>query len=321
MTSAAEDKLRIWDTYWRDSRLRTAGADNVEVKAALDLHWAQVAEQLPAGATILDIACGNGAAALAVARAGQQTAKGFRIAAIDAATIDPANFVKRHAELLRTIEFHANTRMEDLPFADAAFDAVISQFGFEHGEMGKVSQEVARVLKPHGIVSVLAMPASANVVEAAGKKVKQSKYLLAESKIFDVALVVAQALHNVESSGEGRDTRQYLDRFNGEVEKVMSRFANTDSDMIVAVVVALQKVFTDRKTTEIVHQIAIINLLKKRVSDHILRTEAMMHAALGDAAFAGMKRKLTEAGITVQEAKPISVGTHGTVAWRVSGRK
>ena len=83
MTSAAEDKLRIWDTYWRDSRLRNAGADNVEVKAALDLHWAQVAEQLPAGATILDIACGNGAAALAVARAGQQTAKGFRIAAID----------------------------------------------------------------------------------------------------------------------------------------------------------------------------------------------------------------------------------------------
>ena len=168
---------------------------------------------------------------------------------------------------------------------------------------------------------MLAMPASALVVEAAGKKVKQSRYLLTESKIFDVSLVVAQALHNVESSGEGRDTRQYLDRFNGEVEKVMTKFANVDSDMIVAVVVALQKVFTDRKSMDIAHQIAIINMLKKRVSDHIARTEAMMHAALGDAAMAGMKRKLTESGIVIQESKPISVGTHGTVAWRVSGRK
>jgi ubiquinone/menaquinone biosynthesis C-methylase UbiE len=293
----------------------------VEVKAALDQHWAQAAAQLPPGATVLDIACGNGAAALAVARAGQQTAKGFRIAAIDVAAIEPAQHVKRHAELLRTIEFHANIRMEDLPFADAVFDAVISQFGFEYGEMGKVAQEVSRVLKPQGIISMLAMPASAIVVESAAKKVKQSKHLLNETKIFDVALVVVQALHNVESSGEGRDTRQYLDRFNGEVEKVMAKFANTDSDMIVAVVVAIQKVFTDRKTMDIAQQIAIINMLKKRVSDHIARTEAMMRAALGDAALAGMKRKLTESGITIQEAKPISVGTHGTVAWRVSGRK
>ena len=321
MTSPPEDKFRIWDTYWRDSRLRTAGADNAEVKAALDLHWAQVASLLPNGATILDVACGNGAAALAVARAGQQSAKGFRIAAVDAAAIEPATFVKRHAQLLRTIEFHGNTRMEELPFADSAFDAVISQFGFEYGEMGKSAQEVARVLKPNGVISMLAMPASAGVVESAGKKVKQSKYLLTESKIFDVALVVAQALHNVESSGSGRDTRQYLDRFNGEVERVMSRFANTDSDMIIAVVVGLQKVFTDRKSMDIAQQIGIINLLKKRVSDHISRTEAMVHAALGDAALVGMKRKLTEAGITIAEAKPISVGTHGTVAWRVSGRK
>jgi hypothetical protein len=47
----------------------------------------------------------------------------------------------------------------------------------------------------------------------------------------------------------------------------------------------------------------------------------MVHAALGDAGINGLKRRLTEAGIVVAESKPMSVGEHGTVAWRVGGRK
>jgi hypothetical protein len=47
----------------------------------------------------------------------------------------------------------------------------------------------------------------------------------------------------------------------------------------------------------------------------------MTRAALGDAGLAGLKRRLTEAGITVADAKPLSVGAHGTAAWRIAGRK
>ena len=316
-----DQKYRIWDSYWRDSRLHSLGAENPEVEAALDQHWQLVGETLPEQACILDIACGNGAAALAIAKAGYQVGKGFAVAGVDAAVIDPVRYAIRHGELLQTIQFHGNTRMEELPFKPELFDAVISQFGFEYGDLAKAAGEAGRVLKPLGVISILAMPATSSVLETAKTKMKQSQYILSDSKLFDVALAVTQALHHVESSGSGRDTKEYLDRFNGEVERTMARFAKTDSDMVIAVIVALQRIITERRTIDISHQIAAVNGLKRRVTDHIARTEAMIRSALGDAGLSGLKRRLTEVGILVQESKPISVGTHGTVAWRVSGRK
>ncbi|TAL03844.1 MAG: class I SAM-dependent methyltransferase, partial [Rhodospirillaceae bacterium] len=252
MTQPSDDKLRIWDAYWRDSRLYSAGPDSApDIEAALDAHWSQLAAGLEEGAKVLDLACGNGAVGLVIARVSQEMAKSFAVTGIDAAEIDPSHFVIRHAALLKTIDFRARTRMEELPFEPNTFDAVFSQFGIEYSDMSKAASEVARVLKPRGQVVILALPATGEVVEQAKKRVKQSQHILTQTKLFDVALAVAQALHNVESSGGGRDTKQYLERFNGEVERAIAKFANTDSDLVMAMVIGLQRVFTDRKTTDI----------------------------------------------------------------------
>lgn len=53
------------------------------------------------------------------------------------------------------IETHCAIAMEALPFADGAFDAVVSQFGFEYGDPVKVCAEIARVLSPPGYVGLL----------------------------------------------------------------------------------------------------------------------------------------------------------------------
>jgi ubiquinone/menaquinone biosynthesis C-methylase UbiE len=319
----ADEKLRIWDAYWQDSRLQSAGPDNApDIEAALDAHWAQLAAAIPDGGQVLDLACGNGAVASVVARVSQEMGKALKVHGIDAAAIDPPRYVTRLAALLRTIAFHGNTRMEELPFQAGTFNAVFSQYGYEFGDMGKTTSEIVRVLKPRGSVVILALPASSHVVDAASKRVKQSQHLLTQTKLFDVALAVAQALHNVESSGEGRDTKQYLERFNGEVERAISRFANTDSDVVMAMIIALQRVFTDRKTMDINTQLASINNMRKRLSEGAARAEATTKAALGDAGLNGLRRRLTEGGhLHLLESKPLSVGSHGTVAWRVVAQK
>ena len=74
---------------------------------------------------------------MAVAKAGYQQGQDFAVAGIDSAAIDPARYAIRHGELLQTIQFHGNTRMEELPFPDGMFDAVISQYGIEYGELQK----------------------------------------------------------------------------------------------------------------------------------------------------------------------------------------
>lgn len=322
MTQPSDDKLRIWDAYWRDSRLYSAGPDSApDIEAALDAHWSQLAAGLEEGAKVLDLGCGNGAVAFVIARVSQEMAKSFAVSGIDAAEIDPPHFVARYAAILKTIDFRARTRMEELPFEPATFDAVYSQFSFEFSDMSKTASEISRVLKPNGQVVILALPATSEVIEQGKKRIKQSQYILNHTKLFDVALAVAQALHNVESRGEGRDTKQYLERFNGEVERAIAKFANTDSDLVMAMVIGLQRVFTERKTTDIADQLATINLMRKRLMEGVTRAEAMERAAFGDAGLNGLKRRLTEAGLNVTDTKPLSVGEHGTVAWRIAARK
>ena len=54
--------------------------------------------------------------------------------------------------------------MEDLPFDDQRFDAVISQFGFEYGSVALAAKQVARVLAPGAPFSFIVHHAHSPIV-------------------------------------------------------------------------------------------------------------------------------------------------------------
>jgi SAM-dependent methyltransferase len=57
-----------------------------------------------------------------------------------------------------------NTAFERLPFADGIFDAAISQFAFEYGDVELAAGEVARVLTTNGRISFLVHHAMSAIV-------------------------------------------------------------------------------------------------------------------------------------------------------------
>ena len=86
-----QEKHRIWDSYWHDSRLQSTVAESSqEAELLLEAHWREIFAELPNSAAILDLACGNGAVALIAARFSHETGKGFKIYGVDSAAIDPA---------------------------------------------------------------------------------------------------------------------------------------------------------------------------------------------------------------------------------------
>jgi SAM-dependent methyltransferase len=92
------------------------------------------------GTHVLDLACGTGVAAQAVADAGA------RVTGLD---FSPAMLASARS-LHPNIEFQAGDA-EALPFADTSFDAVISNFGIHHVEHPeRAIAEASRVLKPGG---------------------------------------------------------------------------------------------------------------------------------------------------------------------------
>ena len=110
--------------------------------------------RLPEGGTCLDVGCGSGALAIAVAKRNPKA----NIVGLDRWGAEYASFSKRLCERNARAEGVANIRFEQgdatkLPFADGTFDCVTSNYVY-HNVTGANKQdllkETLRVLKPGG---------------------------------------------------------------------------------------------------------------------------------------------------------------------------
>jgi SAM-dependent methyltransferase len=99
---------------------------------------------MPPGAHVLDVACGTGNVALPLAR------RGALVTGVDIAANLIAQAKERAAAEGLTVQFDEGDA-EQLPYADASFDAVVSMFGAMFAPRPEVvAAELARVLKPGG---------------------------------------------------------------------------------------------------------------------------------------------------------------------------
>jgi SAM-dependent methyltransferase len=104
------------------------------------------------GMKVLDVACGSGVVALTAARVG---------AAVTGVDLTPEliEHAKENASLMRLeVEWHVGD-VEALPFGDARFDAVVSQFGHIFAPRPEIAiQEMLRVLRPGGTIAFSTWP-------------------------------------------------------------------------------------------------------------------------------------------------------------------
>jgi len=104
------------------------------------------------GQTVLDVACGTGVVAVTAARAG---------AYVRALDLSPALLERARANASLAgveVEFREGD-VEALPYADASFDVVLSQFGHMFAPRPEVAvAEMLRVLKPGGTIAFSTWP-------------------------------------------------------------------------------------------------------------------------------------------------------------------
>ncbi|SFN27064.1 class I SAM-dependent methyltransferase [Variovorax sp. OV329] len=104
------------------------------------------------GQRVLDVGCGTGVAAITAARAGAT------VSALDLSPVLIAHG-RKHAELAQVdIDFREGD-IEALPYEDAAFDVVTSQFGHMFAPRPEVAvAQMLRVLKPGGTIAFSTWP-------------------------------------------------------------------------------------------------------------------------------------------------------------------
>ena len=83
--------------------------------------------------------------------------------------------------------------MEDLPFDADTFGAVVSQFGFEYGDVAKVCAEISRVLAPGGTVALMIHRGDGPILEHNLARREAIEWVLSDQKLAQLLSTVLDA--------------------------------------------------------------------------------------------------------------------------------
>jgi len=113
------------------------------------------AANLVEGQSVLDVACGTGVLAR---KAQLRTGPTGYVAGLDPSP----GMLAVAKELSPSVDWRQGVA-ESMPFSDASFDAVVSQFGFMFMDRDKASHEMFRVLRPNGRLVVAVWDSEENI--------------------------------------------------------------------------------------------------------------------------------------------------------------
>jgi SAM-dependent methyltransferase len=144
-----------WSHYWsgvpRESGGCLPGIPR-PAAAALESLWSAYFRGLPHGARVLDLGTGAGA----IPRFASSLRQDLRLVGVD--------YVEDVRLELPGVEYVGGVSMEALPFGDAQFDGVTSQFSIEYAQ-DPAPAELLRVLKPHAPWMVVAHHSRSIILE------------------------------------------------------------------------------------------------------------------------------------------------------------
>jgi SAM-dependent methyltransferase len=207
MTDFGTSTAEAWDSVFNEFYLRAYATEEREEQAEAQALAAARLSGCPDGGDLLDVPCGFGRHALALARAG------YRVTAVDRSQVLLDEAARRAAgergpELVR-----ADYR--DLPFADASFDAALNLFtslGYLGDEEdARVLAAIRRVLRPEGRLVIETMHRdwlARFFQEHHWQRVGEGRLLL-EQGAFDPASGVVQTTQTLIDAGGERESRTW----------------------------------------------------------------------------------------------------------------
>lgn len=293
---------RAWGDFWRGEAGREGCLPHAlqRIDAAQQACWAEFAPMLPQGARVLDLATGNGVVLRRLAAARPD----LKLTGVDsAAGLPPAP---------RGIVLKAGVAMERLPFPDAGFAAVTSQFGIEYGDVPEIAREIARVLRPGGRLRAAIHHSDSPILAHNRSRRDALVWAAGTSRYLDRArsLAAARRLSPLPTP----------DSFREAPAEARARFP--DQAVAEEFVTALLQTLEMGRQAPWQETMEVLARLEERAANELARIDSLERAVRDEEGIAGIAAELRAAG--VETAPPALLREAGPVppfAWLLDGRR
>ncbi len=143
--------------------------------------WRGFIADLPQAAKVLDLATGDG------------RVLGWMRAERDDLALIGVDLAPTLPEAPQGTETRGGIPMEDLPFDANEFAAVVSQFGFEYGDVAKTPAEIARVLAPGGTVGLMVHRGDGPILEHNRTRQAAIDWVLVEQRLGTIMVTALES--------------------------------------------------------------------------------------------------------------------------------
>lgn len=310
---------RQWAAWWQNPTLTSfQGAFENNYDGSVRDFWNRHFSQLPDDANIVDLGTGNGALALLAADYSEQNQRNFRIIGIDYADIQPASLQSQNPQL-QNIHFLGNTPMEHTKLDAGSQNAIISQFGFEYGELRATLKEIKRLLKPRAshFIAMIHHENSA-VLKQAREALQQitrcEKSTVAELARELIALQQQLASTGGLSSAQQQQAQKLHQQFTRQLDK-LGRYTQQlkDPSHTRMFMQNMMMLFDRRNAGRITpeQRLEAISRLQDEQRNYRQRMRDLRSAAFSDKDFFHLEQELKKLGFTLDTAKRIEyAGQH-----------
>ena len=301
----------MWDRYWRSGRADCcAGGAKINFEPLWQSHFAA----FPAGSKLLDLATGGGYVTRLALATGDRLGLAFAVTGIDFANTPP-NTATQAAQGDCRLTVMGNVRMEVLPFGDAIFDGISSQFGFEYAELEPAASEAARVLKPAGRGLFVLHHADSEITKAAAARLAAHRSAMEGQRPFRLAQRVFN-LHGLRKSGP--ELSQAESDFRASVTTMQSRLA--PGDYLENLSQALAFLADLAQAPESFDPVSALRKLKQ-VEDEVLSWEELQRvqlaAALDRSQLESLTDQLRRHGLQIAAPEVQSDPQGAILAWKL----
>lgn len=194
------DPSQAWSSLWATGVTDTFGDAGDGLTSPLADQWRRWMSRLPANTAVLDLGTGNGALLrLLLQVCNDPTVRGE---GVDLADTCPQWIGHLPVVQRQRVRIHSRASCEALPFPDASFNCVVSQFGIEYANLDRALPEALRVLRPDGMLRLAIHHADGQPARLAREEITHARWLR-ESGWLDAAHDMSLAM-SLMGSPEGR---------------------------------------------------------------------------------------------------------------------